>query len=268
MFRGRTLAGAVLCVLAFSALGVANASAAGMTAVECESVAAGTGLYTSSQCTTPKTAKSNFETVPFTESKAVSGETLGYPVILHVTLAGSKVTVTCTNSSVSGKVTNVMPGAEMQAHGTEGLVKVTGCTAHFIIEPLEVCDVESVSGTAGQKGVVETNKLTATTQADHLVKVKAETGNEIAKFKILNKPAGCMLPATTVTVTDTATATGNTGTHSFLTFSEPTGAGGEATLELKANGAVAALTTNYVGYTTAEQGKAPGDRKPVGLETF
>lgn len=269
MFRGRTLAGAlVLCALAISALGAVNASAAGLTAVECQGVTAGTGLYTTSRCETPKVATSNFETVPFTEAKEVSAETpAGYPVILHITFSGLKVTITCTGSSVSGKVTNVTPGAEMQAHGTEGLLKITGCTAHLKIAPTEVCEIESVSGTAGQKGIVETNKLTATTQADHIVKVNAEAGKELAKFKIL-KPAGCTIPATTVTVTGTATATGNTGTHSHLTFSEPTGDGGEGTLELEANSAVAAYTTTYKGYTTAEKGKDPADRIPVGLETF
>jgi len=265
MTRGSsTLAALVLCVAGLCVVGAASASATvGLTAVECEEVVPGTGRFNTSHCETPETV-GNSETVafPLNVSKEIEGDAVG-TTVFHMTVALSATTVTCTKAHFTGKVTNVTPsgsGAEMQAHATEVVTKYSECEAHLSVKTgtEEACQIESISGTAGQKGVIETTKMTWTTGPEHKLTFKHEgEATALMEFNVLAEKATgvpCSLPKSKTTITGEYTGQASTTKHSHITLS------GEGAL--KANGAAATLTSTTVTYTKGNP------ERTVGLTTI
>jgi len=159
------------------------------------------------------------------------------------------VKITCTKATTTGKVTNVTPGTEMQAHGTEAVTKYEECEAHLESKTAlqEACEVESISGTAGQKGIFETVKLTSTTGPEHKVTFKVESGvGNLFEFNILAESKTglpCSLPKSKVSLSGELIGKASTTKHSLLQF---TGEG-----SLKANGAAATYKGENIGFTSA-----------------
>lgn len=275
MTRSKSIIGAlVLCALAICAFGAANASAVGMTAVECQEVSPGTGHYNTSHCVTPE-VPGNFETValPLNTSKELQGTSTNAtggpePSKLTAVLGGLNVIVTCAVAHSTGSVTNVEVGTEHKAHGTNTVITYTECHTVLASNPAKTCNVSGTTGGVGA-GKIQTRPLTSTTGAEHKIKFEPETLEEakaiFTKFSILTTGTECFFKtAVAVTVEGSVEGEASTTTHSHVTLTEANNG-----LLLKANGA----TAHYVGTNGAwtpatEKEVEEGKQKTVGLQTF
>jgi len=277
--RGRTVLGAfVLCALAISAFGAATASAAGLTAVECQNV--GAGKYNNNHCTTPQ-SPGEYETVAITGTQEVEGtDTRNLPegghgpgntenpvTVLHIIAGGVAITVTCGHGLTTGaSIANKEEGGEMKIHVTKAVVHWTECHASPESKPEKACKVQGTTPPT-EPGEITTNPLTAITGANHTVTITPEEGKPFTEFKILKSSTpncfvGVDIP---VKVTGKVMGTANTETHSHLTIAEPWPCGGAeqpACGELKVNNAKAALTETVTGFTKGNKDAT------VGTETF
>ncbi len=257
MKRSSMLGALVLCTLSLCGFGAVNASAAQLTAVTCEAVAAGTGNYKTSACETPKVAGSNFETkaLPVNQTTEVTGSTIGTSV-LRGTIAFVNIEVTCGKGAGTGHVKNVEPKpGEMKIEGSKILLDYTECHASLQADTTKKCEVESITGTSGIKGTIATNELKAMTTTEHNGSIEpAVAGGTFAEFRILT--GGCSLPTTTVKVTGSVNGVASTEKHSHTTFTPGTNGG-----LLKANGAAASLEGTGTGVMK-------GTTNLVAAETF
>jgi hypothetical protein len=259
MTRGKSILGALaLCALSLCAFGAVNASAAELTAVTCQEVAAGTGSYKDATCTTPKEAGKNFNTtaLPVGTTTEVTGTGVG-KAVLKGTVAFLNVEITCENTDVTGHVTNREPSKEKHTiEGSKILIDYTECHASLQSDTTKTCKVEDIA--TKKVGTILTNELKSTTTTEHNIKFEPVAGN-FAEFNILAEPtpgSSCPIPKTKVTVTGSVLGVANTSKHNHVTF-EPATNGGL----LKANGGAA----SYEGTNT---GVMKGTTNLVGAQTF
>jgi len=160
----------VLCALALCAFAAVNASAAELTAVTCEAVAAGTGNYKTSACETPKVAGSSFETkaLPKDQTTEVTGSGVGKAVLKGV-VAFLNFEITCEKTDVTGHVTN--REKEVGKHTIEGskiLIDYKECHASLQSDTTKTCEVEDTA--TATKGTILTKELKSTTTTEHNIK--------------------------------------------------------------------------------------------------
>jgi hypothetical protein len=264
-----TLAALVLCAMGICAFAAASASAAGMTAVKCVEVAAGTGSYETNACLTPKVEKGNFATVVIVETREIEGtattashalgSTNNPVVIFKSTIAGIKIQITCGKTSGTGKVTNVEVGSEMKIHGTESVVTYSECHVAKQEHLTEICQVQGTAP-ATAVGEIKTNKLTGTNVGtEHTGQIEPEAaGGAFTEFKIIGGAAPCFTAVNlAVKVTGKLQGIANTVTHSHGTF-EPATNG----TEFKANGAAATFESTTTAWLKGNESEK------VGAETF
>ena len=275
--RSRTLLGALLlCAVSICAFAAASASATGLTAVQCEQVAAGTGKYNNSHCTTPQ-SPGNFETVviPKNTKKEVEGtdtrtktageggghglgETAKPVTVLHFTGVGVSITVTCgTGNATGGSLENLEGPNRIVTTGAS--VTWTECHASPKTEPTRSCKVQGTAP-AEPENAIKTNPSTATTGPDHKIVVKPTEGGTFTKFNVLGASTPTCFTSATIGVTVTGELWGraDTTTHSHLTFDEVSNAGSP----FRANGNVASITETVTGFTKGNK------EATVGAETF
>ncbi len=259
MKRSSILGALALCALSLCAFAAVNASAAELTAVTCEQVAAGTGKYQDATCTTPKEEGKNFETkaLPVDTTTEVTGSSVGNAVLRGV-VAFLNVEITCKETEVTGHVTNREPvNGKHTIEGVKIFIDYKKCHASLQSDTTKTCRVEDIA--TGNKDTIRTTELKSTTTTDH--NIKFEPVAAFAEFNILNEPtvgeAGpCPIPKTKVTVTGSVLGVANTTKHNHITF-EPATNGGL----LKANGGAA----SYEGTNTAVM---KGTTNLVGAQTF
>jgi hypothetical protein len=150
----------LLCALVLSAMGAANASAAGATAYTCKNTGPATGTFSDAHCLTdsPGGGYSHIEITPnqSTSYKATNRNTDGSnnPAVLTTTIAGVAVEIVCPVVHLAGKLQNVTPTpTTMQVHLTEGVKTYTECTV-----PKPVLGECVIKG-----GQIVTKKTTGTT---------------------------------------------------------------------------------------------------------
>jgi hypothetical protein len=246
----------VLGLLMLGAIGAANASAAGLTAVKCVNVGAGAGLYNNSHCETPE-AVGAFETValPLNETTEIEGEAIGTPTVQAV-IAGVKLTNKCGTADSEGGFKNVTEGEEMRIHGTLSELTFTECKAALASNPARLCDVEGVNPATG-KGSVGTRPLTGFSGPEHKVTLQPVEGEIFTEFKILTTGTECFFKTPVlVKVTGSVVATANTEKHSHVTFTGTNGG------NLKANGSVVTMEATITGWMKGEP------ETTVGAKTF
>ena len=273
MTRPKSIIGALmLCALSICAFAASSASASELTAVTCEKVTAGTGVYENENCVTPEKAGGSFKTtaIPLnTETEVTATSTEGSPT-LRATIGGVNVTVICALSHLEGaKITN----KETSAGKHEILTTATRNTytdCHAVLKSNEArkCVVEEVTGpNPGTIGMISTNPLKGTTTGvEHQVKFEPVPAGTFAEFKIKKKGTKpetedplneCFFSAdVTVVVTGSVNGEANTTNHAHLTFTEANN--GTA---LKANGG----TANYLDTVG---GVMKGTTNVVGAQTF
>jgi hypothetical protein len=244
------------CALTCAAVGAADASASGLTAVKCVKVAEGTGQYNNSHCETPE-AVGSFETVPLPlhERTELEGEAIGTPVVT-ATIAGLKLQTKCGTADSKGGLENVEEGGEMRIHGTTELT-FTECHAALASKPSRLCDVEGVKPVGG-KGTVPMNPLTGITGPEHKVTLAPVEGEVFTEFTILTTGTECFFKTPVpVKVTGSVIAIANTEKHSHVTFTPATNGG-----NLKANGSVVSMEATIDGWMKGEP------EVTVGAKTF
>jgi len=116
---------------------------------------------------------------------------------LSAKISLTNVIVDCTTAHASGKATNITPGEDMLAHGTEVVVKYSECMARLASKTTaeEQCKVTSIAG----EGKITTNPLTAISSVanEHDVTFSPPAGQSIATFSILKEKLNskaCNLP--------------------------------------------------------------------------
>ncbi|HEX5610847.1 MAG TPA: hypothetical protein VFX45_12240 [Solirubrobacterales bacterium] len=205
----------MLCALLVSALAAQGASAAGTkgtTAYTCTNSGLGTPVgnkFKDAHCKEVDNTNGTFRHVEIaantTTELSGSNETTGGAkenTLLKATIAGSAFTLTGTETTGSGWMTNATEGKEHYAHG-EGTITYSGVTASG------GCKVFTDSGAGkGAEGVIHTEPLKATTkgQGDAL-KFEPKEGTVFARFLL----EGC----TNTGINGTYTVTGSVKTTSI-----------------------------------------------------
>jgi len=214
MIGRRSIIGiAVLCAAAFSAIAVANASAA-QRAWSCQNIGVS---YKDPHCTTFVGTGGSFSRInniengkatkiTGTNAKTASETTAAAPSILKGALSGVETELQCTGLSGTGELTN----AEASVSGT-GVITYTGCS---VTKP-------SGKGCKVNEAKVVTKKLAATTvgQAANNLKFTPNEGTEFASIKIescSNEALNNTFPVTGSLVATTSGAT-TTTTHAGIT---------------------------------------------------
>jgi hypothetical protein len=209
MPRRKTVAGiCLLCSLALSAVAAQSAGAVtkGTTEFTCVNQGGATHSFTDAHCK-EKTGKGAFEHVSIAENAAteltVSSETTGgaiEPARLKTAIAGIELELVAAETSATGVVENRLASNEHYVSG-EAITKYSGVT---VTKPAEKgCEIyEDKGGEKGEKGVIRTNPLKATTQGQgDFGKLEPVAGEVIASFFI----AGCPAPVEAINKTHTIT---------------------------------------------------------------
>ncbi len=220
--RRYAIPAAALCVLAMAAIGVASASAKGITAVACEAVISGAGAYNNSHCSTPEVTESNYETVTIPEGVKTGVEEIGEGnSLLRFQVNGLALEVRCTEMhSTSGTVKNAISGGEGVAFGEEIVLHYTKCIASLQNNTTKTCEVRSVSGVAGNEATIETYPLKFITSPEHTVTFSQEAGAGVLMiFEVMAGNCGLMQKVK-VAITGTLVGTANTNKHSHITFTK------------------------------------------------
>jgi hypothetical protein len=176
----------MLCALLVSALATQTAGAAGTTAYTC---ASGSGSFSDAHCKTfvggggsfVHKSIANNTTTELTGSNETTGGVKD-STKLKFTLAGIAMTITATDNTISGWMTNAEEGGEMYAHG-EGTATKTGVTS------TGPCTVKTHSPDAGEVGVVHTEPIKGSTKGQgDAVKFEPTEGNVLARFTLDDCP--------------------------------------------------------------------------------
>jgi hypothetical protein len=240
----KALVGVVLlCAIASAALGVADASASGLTAVACREVEPETGKYLESHCQVSSPGGS-FATVelPFGEGTEVESEAVG-ETRLTVQLGLNKAVVTCQEMrTTSGSLTNIEEEGEMKAHGTGIVFSYVGCHVALESNTEHKCPLENLAS----------SPLTAITGPEHEVSFKSESEN-IIEFTI---PKECLSSQNRIAVGGSLVGQASTETPSHITFTR--------------EGTVGALksTFGFAYYEGTHVSRMREGEETVGLETF
>lgn len=231
MRRARTvLAALVLCAMAFWAVGVQGASAAGTTAYTCVK---GTGSpeYKDSHCkeegagggfiTKAIEGSAEFEGETVARSKAEEEEGVAKTELI-ATVAGIKLNMTCGKAVTTGKLTNTLDGGVMATHFTEDRTHFTKCHAVLVNSPAKTCVVSEPG--APEKGTWTTKKRTITIKPEEmkLPVVPEEAGESFLEFELL-QAGGTECPKTLnevkVKVTGSLVGEYSEGSTPHVTFS-------------------------------------------------
>ncbi|HEX5610843.1 MAG TPA: hypothetical protein VFX45_12220 [Solirubrobacterales bacterium] len=250
MTRRRALVGlCMLCALLVSAFAAQSASAVGTTAYTCATTGTATGTkFSDAHCKTSNpggeyrhVSIANGTTTELTGSNETTGGEKESSLV-KATVAGSALTITASNSTLQGSITNAEEGGEMFMHGT-ATITFTNVTANG---GCKVFTDDPVNKVKGEEGVVHTELLKVTTKGQgDAIKFEPNTGTVVMPFIL----EGCTNSGEngTYTVTGSMRAVPNGATLTFvhstgteentlkLNGTIKAGAGGSLTLKSRLN---------------------------------